>query len=655
MEPITLELINFGRHRQYKLDYKKGITGVVGANGRGKSTLVDPAQYFAITGNTPPRYTKDSFLHWKADEGKTVFKFSHNNETFTLTRQLHKAKARLSWKNSNGENKELRSLTGINKKMVELLGMPFDIFRETCFAPQGSLADVINMRHSDRVTYFQRITGLKRAEELRTLLQTTINNIPVYPYLEKKLKEAEEKVKEEEKTYMSAMLRLRRVRTKRREMQEEYESSLKILEMPTSATQEARRDILQRAIGIFSSTIDDAVSRLQQVGLDEQSYDPPTAEERDKASKYASYADVCRRLKDLTSSWGGMPSATGLRQSLEISIIAKERASLKKALVPGTLCPTCGKIAEEQIDKEALQEDIKKYTKEIKELRIKLKTAERISALETQAEECRCEEVDLEAFRAREEAYAATVQKLKETKVIRTEQHKAEVKRAKLEAEWDMLDKVQTVHEYEKVYASKLVHECDDLDRRIAGLEREKAAKRASLAIYRENLSELLGSQARARKLERLQKKFERARDNLHRECLPKLVMSRIIYCLNDRMEFYLSKFNTNFSSYLADDFDFKCDFLESGDANKSAFTSLSGGQKVALALAFRFALADVLGSTVPLLVLDEPTVHLDETNVEAMCDVFAEARSFAETGVHIFISTHEPGLQKAFTRTLTV
>lgn len=76
----------------------------------------------------------------------------------------------------------------------------------------------------------------------------------------------------------------------------------------------------------------------------------------------------------------------------------------------------------------------------------------------------------------------------------------------------------------------------------------------------------------------------------------------------------------------------------------------LSGGQKVALALAFRVAVNSMFASAVGLLALDEPTASLDKTRVRALSPVFARLRELtAARGLQCIIVTHEDDLAPLF------
>ena len=69
----------------------------------------------------------------------------------------------------------------------------------------------------------------------------------------------------------------------------------------------------------------------------------------------------------------------------------------------------------------------------------------------------------------------------------------------------------------------------------------------------------------------------------------------------------------------------------------------LSGGEKVALALAIRLAIGDVLGAQrLGFLMLDEPTIHLDSENKKKLREIFA---SLGDVAGQTIIITHDEEL----------
>ena len=84
--------------------------------------------------------------------------------------------------------------------------------------------------------------------------------------------------------------------------------------------------------------------------------------------------------------------------------------------------------------------------------------------------------------------------------------------------------------------------------------------------------------------------------------------------------------------------------------------TKLSGGQRVRLTVAFMMAVQATILRSVGLLILDEPTTHVDEAGVESIVDLFQSVYGYlAANDMTVFICDHAPEMHRAFQETLHI
>jgi exonuclease SbcC len=72
---------------------------------------------------------------------------------------------------------------------------------------------------------------------------------------------------------------------------------------------------------------------------------------------------------------------------------------------------------------------------------------------------------------------------------------------------------------------------------------------------------------------------------------------------------------------------------------------SLSGGEQVSVALALRLGMASLLGaSNLNLMILDEPTMHLDAERKKSLVGVLSQLSNISESGrsMQFIIITHD-------------
>jgi hypothetical protein len=542
--------------------------------------------------------------------------------------------------------------------MESFLGMSFDVFRETCFAQQGKFMDVVEMRHSERVSYFQKITGLKRAEELRTALQEKINHIPVYSFLDRDLKEAKKTVNETKDKLKKLKLKKRNASLKLKRICID-ENWADMLGLPTYSEVEAKKSKCSSRFFEIQTILKQTNSAISKCT---GSFKNDKLEEFTKEIFTEFNAILATERKQLLSNRKKLFSEVSEKILFIKDSELKNKNSnliqlrLQCRLAESGICPTCAQSVKYPGDPKKFEEKITEIEtemfdlqEEIKNLKEGLKIKNRLIYLNSQIPS----EFDLDRYMEYRQQVDLYLRNKEKIDGLNTKKALMEAELESIACRLTELSEIKYIEDVDKEKLIAKIDKREKINKELVQLETEIRLTEDYLKEKEIFLTKLLQDQKESIAYEKLRKNFERAKVLLHRDNLPRLVMGRILECLNERLTFYLDKFEVDFAVEIKENFEFLCDFYTTGDANKPAFLSLSGGQKVTLALAFRFALADVLGSSIPLLVLDEPTVHLDDASIESMCDVFKEVKKFAEKGISIFISTHDKELQRTFTRTI--
>lgn len=142
-----------------------------------------------------------------------------------------------------------------------------------------------------------------------------------------------------------------------------------------------------------------------------------------------------------------------------------------------------------------------------------------------------------------------------------------------------------------------------------------------------------------------------RAREVVHVNGLPSLMMREYANKINKRMAYYMSIWEAPFQFYLDGDLSFRAKFSNGFELPAHR---LSGGQKIVASTSFRLAMSDTFARSVGLLILDEPTNHLDESNVVHLQQLLIKLKQFSgSTGRQILIVTHAESLTSFFDQTI--
>ena len=677
IRPISLVLHNVCQHTYKEIKYQKGITGVTGKNGSGKSNLVTSAQYFAITGKAYDR-TKSDLLNWHAVSGKTVFTFEHAGDVFTLTRSVNSSHVSLT----SASNAVSLKGPDASAFMQDALGADANTLLTTCWIPQGSLGEVLKMTDSARLTFFQKLAGVLVAERIRGVINAAVAKIPTYPDRTEEVKAAKQSIAEYEDTIKGEQASVAGLKTRVDQYAEEREKQYKITMLPSeedyklqAETAQKRRDDAQAALDKYVA--DNAASLSEEAS---NAPDSMTSEEyaamsafpkipaAEAAVKEASNALAAAELAAVVTEQGLAGCLTMATENASTARAKRNAADKHLSDASQGKCPTCGHelSQEKKAELEAAVTQCVKDQAAAEEVLAKTITAAN-AALGVTASVDNCRRASEELARLLKATEGFSLEKIKADEVLRTSW--AERSRA-----------LQAVRSRKAVLESDL-HVCkEQYMRASAGKEtasvaaitaaREFVAQydvtKQSMHSYEVSISsnvarvdslknqlDLYRKDAEAQvRCDKARAVMEEVRGALHRNKAPRLVMQKMLIGLNARLSHYLGAFEVEFTAYINEDFQFLCKFKGGIEAQASL---LSGGQTVALAVAFGFALSDLLAGNLPLIVLDEPTVFLDDANVGRLVQVLEMARGLAKRGVFIQVATHEPAIMSAFTQSIEV
>ncbi len=158
-----LVLKNFKRFRDQEIRFHDGITGILGNNGTGKSSIVQ-AIFFALYGvqatGIAPDYIVSSFASPK-ERCEVRLDFSVEGAAYTVVRTFKKGKA-VQHDATFHKDGQLRA-TGVSQVETEVrrtLGMgPVD-FRNTIYAAQKDLLTLLETTPGKRKEWFLRALGI---------------------------------------------------------------------------------------------------------------------------------------------------------------------------------------------------------------------------------------------------------------------------------------------------------------------------------------------------------------------------------------------------------------------------------------------------------------------------------------------------------------
>ena len=694
----------FCQHKNLDIEFSPGLVGIIGPNGSGKSNLVK-AIFRALTGKSLNPGKKEEDISWGAENGSLDLDFTVNGIAASLKRDLKTERCSLVF----GEEK-LRKSKDIEARLYPFLGVSPRVLSNVVFVMQGQIEGMLFQRPAERMKSFQYLFGTQNAERIRDLLQDDLTNLSVESRKEqieqfkKRLaEEIEPPLKEAlasiEKSNGLLVSDARRDEIRRME-DDSSKASYARARLPRvdkaygdadRAVRATERDILR-----WSSSLQRAEEDLKALapGIDVAR---KVIINSDRVGEIKSRRDVlqaegscCRDVMNMSAPECGVTEEDVAKAQEELQDMMSESRHQTLLLRAGRAsekvnnCPTCGqKITEEHLLEAALKID-----------RLKLPLARKQETLEQLASTRRTFNYGMVEYKTQ-----------KSNAEARLESILAELGSISAPDELDR-DKVSEAHDIVRRY-DEFSNSVTTLKLRLnaarcslKALEVSRSAQRVELDFMKAQADKDPGTEAMRKaeeekskdtagrlalagavsvrdrllkqkeslltqlkewedeevKLARLQVWRERVEDTrrlLHRDALPGEVARSYMGALNGRLAYYLDLFRSDFTSEISPDTLVTCRFSGYPEVPSER---LSGGQKVLLGVAFRFAIYDLFVSELGVMLLDEPTVYLDDNNVGAVTELLKHLKGFSKSsGMQLIVPTHERKLADSFDQVISL
>jgi len=300
---------------------------------------------------------------------------------------------------------------------------------------------------------------------------------------------------------------------------------------------------------------------------------------------------------------------------------------------------------------EGLRVELRRIEEELQELR---EEEDRLKG--TLEEASKCEE-KLKELKKAYEKYLEAQGILKASPDRYTLERKLSVRRVEEEAlrsKLRQLEEERSKLNYNPMLHEKLRAEAEGAERRAAELEKQAASKEAEAKnlrrFFEEKVKEVEELKVKEREL-KCRRSFvellERIRRVYGKDGLQKVIRARARPLIERYTKEYLERFNLEYSDVKLDE-DFNLTIV--GPFGEQPIESISGGERVAIAIALRLAIARaVAGPKLELMMLDEPTIHLDEERRRELVEVL---KKFFREGPRVLpqliLVTHDREVEEA-------
>jgi exonuclease SbcC len=641
-----IKLQNIRSYEQEEINFSEGSTLLAGDIGSGKTSILLGIE-FALFGLQPGQ-RGSSLLRNGADEGGVVLEFGADNKEVVIERTL-KRKKTVSQDfcaiTINNERKEL-SVTELKNKVLELLSYPAEfskkqnlLYKFTVYTPQEEMKQIILEDPATRINTLRHVFGI---DKYKKILEN-ISVITIKLREEKRMKEGlvmnleydklnlvekENDLETKQLNLVSVEKELFLKTEERKRIQEEKEEISKRIEEKTRLQQEVEKTKLMtmnKQDTIFSNTkmiekIKEQIEELQSLNFDEEQI---IIFEQEVILKKKEMQKIAEKNLDINSQI----------RSLVLKI--EDHKKLEGKLSNLEMCPTCLQNVDSLYRANVLNKihnETSQANKQIEELEQESKyVSAKMIAVEEQISSIEKELTNLQILKIR-------FQELQEK-----QKHIAEVEKSNLMLEEDvklltqhaslLADTVFDLKRFDNL-ANEKQKELDDslgqermADIKVAELKKE-------IEVFSRQIDELRES---IQKTEKVRKQLNHLIDIegwLSKQFLPlisfieKNVMMKLkAEFSNIFAEWFYTLVSDSFNVRLGDDF---TPIIEQQDYEID-YAYLSGGERTAVALAYRLTLNQVINSflskikTRDLVILDEPTDGFSDQQLDKMRDILQQ------------------------------
>ena len=186
MKLIKIKLKNFRNHKNLEIIFQDGITAIIGANGKGKSSIIEAIQ-FLFTGELNAK-SKDDVISLGETSGYVSGEFELNNKKGHIERHLDVTKVILKY-----DGKEYLKASQVKEQWESLLQINPEIFNKVIIAKQGEIPLLFTGDSSVRSSIFQKIFLVPNTNKLKDIIWSDyIKQLPpLFPVEDKEKLEKE--------------------------------------------------------------------------------------------------------------------------------------------------------------------------------------------------------------------------------------------------------------------------------------------------------------------------------------------------------------------------------------------------------------------------------------------------------------------------------
>ena len=662
----SVELGDFLSHSETKLEFGNGVTVFVGQNGAGKSSIID-AITFALFGQHTRKSNK-GLIKRGANQGFAKVEFNINGKQYQAVRKID-SKGGLAAKFTEKINGEFLEIAAGERKQFgesmtheveKTIGLDFEKLKIASIVQQGELNAIIKAKPKEFKELLNAVIGIDKLDVASEAMKTVNKNF-------------REKIREDigyDDTHIDILLRELQKYKKELEDARPHKKQLKVKQI------QLQKEITELRIKLETETPKiEKINQLESRKRELQSYAKEAIQEiqREIAEKERKIRDCegcfehISLKKDLESmiekiEWAVEETQKKIQELTgQVASLKEKQALAEKIQLKDNRCPVCDSKVE-KLNPLFQEEHLKQEIQFLKE-QMTATEKERIMYNQKRIE------FSQKLQNARDAEATLKAHSIKDQEDIRKIQEEIKLKKGNIQKNSLFINgnllEISQIDSHAKMIfenITKLEHEIKGFnEKEFVNLKETINEKQTDLSQVDQNLGAVTEKIVKyEEQIELIQnvvsqlkvvKKYVNELDTIQMNIFSRdgsvatSLRSWALNTISTKSSEYLTLLNTKIQrislSEKARDISITCysknEVLD--------LESLSGGEQVSVALALRLGMASLLGaSNLNLMILDEPTTHLDAERKKSLVDVLSQLSDITSVGkpMQFIIITHD-------------
>ena len=659
----SIELVDFISHSDTKLKFSKGVTVFVGHNGAGKSSIIDGITFSLFGKHT--RKTNKSLIRYGANQGYAKVRFTKNGRTYNAERKIDSRGNLSSIFSEIKEDEEIQIVSGERKQFGESMsseiekriGLDFEKLKIASIVQQGELNSIINAKPKEFKELLNAIIGIDKLDiasesmkiikkEFREKIKKSIGYDDTHVnILLRDLEKNQEEIQE-------AIPLKTKLENEQATLQEEVEKTRKKIESDAPKIDKINQ-LKDRENELFEYAKETILEIQEEIKGNERKIRDCESCFEDSVQQEEFEAKMTKVEEAIEDTRKKIQEMTNHTMSLKEKLILAEKLQLKD-----NKCPVCDSHVEKLnplFQEDHINEEIKSFQEKTV---IKEKEKEMYNEKLKKFSEKLRNSIDAAAT-----LKAYSINNKEELLKIKEETNQKKQK-IPLSSNFNLQEISQIDSHAKRIFENinALHEETKDFD------EKEFLDLRNSVEIKQRNLSQIdqqLGAinekisngKKEIEKIKKASEELVTVKDYVAvLEEIQTNIFSRDGPVATSLRSWALNTIATKTSEYL-ELLNTKIQRIQlkekTRDISITCFSknetldleSLSGGERVSIALALRLGMSSLLGaSNLNLMILDEPTTHLDAERKKSLVGVLSQLSNIlnSESEMQFLIITHD-------------